>query len=131
MVFHLTVCFDNLHHAAALHGKQAQPVGANELPFVVSLAFDNNEKSPRNNHFCTGTLISDQYVLTAKHCAEFLTNYPSIIYIGSTSLRACRRYHWELWTSYATWATINRLPVDVENDDVAVVKVSSDFVSTK
>ncbi|KAJ3654324.1 hypothetical protein Zmor_013519 [Zophobas morio] len=49
-----------------------------DYPFVVSL------RGAKNNHFCGGTLINHEYVITAAHCV--VSGHEKYVVIGSDSL---------------------------------------------
>jgi secreted trypsin-like serine protease len=48
------------------------PVPDGKYPFMVSLQANTSGASPSKEHFCGGTLIDSDSVLTAAHCADYI-----------------------------------------------------------
>ena len=64
-------------------GQGGQSAEEDRFPYVVSLR--NNET---NTHFCVGTLVSAQWVLTPAHCLEGDADrliQSTVLYIGARS----------------------------------------------
>jgi secreted trypsin-like serine protease len=51
-----------------------------EFPWMVSL-------QERKFHYCGGTLISDQWILTAAHCVDQQKHIPVKVVVGEHSLK--------------------------------------------
>jgi len=49
-----------------------KPVPEGKYPFMTSIQADTSDRPPYKEHFCGGTLIDEDSVLTAAHCAVFI-----------------------------------------------------------
>jgi secreted trypsin-like serine protease len=49
-----------------------KPVPNGKYPFMTSIQADTSDRPPYKEHFCGGTLIDKDSVLTAAHCAVFI-----------------------------------------------------------
>jgi secreted trypsin-like serine protease len=49
-----------------------EPVPNGKYPFMTSIQADTSDRPPYKEHFCGGTLIDEDSVLTAAHCAVFI-----------------------------------------------------------
>lgn len=92
---------------------------SDNFSFVVSMGRIDRE----GKHFCTGSLITRQSVLTCQHCIAGKNKSNIIITIGSTDLRLGQKYGVADWKSFDQWHfNISELEFSTE-DDIAIIKV--------
>ena len=69
-----------------------EPVADGALPFMVSIQADTSDARPYREHFCGGSLIDADSVLTAAHCADLIGTAVSFrnirLAIGVTELNS-------------------------------------------
>ncbi|KAB5426621.1 serine protease, partial [Phocaeicola vulgatus] len=53
------------HHGRVVGGEDADP---HEFPYQVSLQWNFNNGETKNFHFCGGSIINENWILTAAHC---------------------------------------------------------------
>jgi len=87
--------------------------GENQWPWQVALFIDDA-------WFCGGSLISDEYVMTAGHCAEGASYFN--IMAGAHDVRASSEPHRVEITSYEGFTHPNWDPQNLEND-IALVRL--------
>lgn len=66
-----------------LHGQRifgGTAIDINQAPWQVSLEYNNSS----HEHFCGGSIIDEQWILTASHCVEGLNPNEIIVHAGST-----------------------------------------------
>lgn len=106
----------------SLRGKKIVSVHAEEYSFIASLQDQSGQ------HFCTGTVITNQHVITAGDCLYQKKTERVRVALGLTNLRtAMVRYTVAIWFTYEDWATRLRLLVERDFNDIAVIIVSLIF----
>lgn len=104
-------------------GPKVVNVQNREYPFVVSF------QNLRGQHFCTGTLITFQHILTAGQClVNHQHPYLFRVSLGVDNLtNSSYQHRVNSWVTYKNWAAQLNLSMIEDFYDIAVVKVSFFF----
>ena len=103
-------------------------IGGNEVadkstyPWIVSIKTANTE-----NHFCGGSLIDQQWVLTAAHCMEDVTANNIVATIGEYDLSS---YPETTATSIDKIIIHPAYDADYSDNDIALIKLSTPVTNT-
>ena len=90
---------------------------ATEYPWAVSLKFQSN-----NQHFCGGTLINQQWVLTAAHCIASKSPSDIIVTVGEYDLKSSPATASSTIDKIVTHPDYNTTTLD---NDIALIKLSA------
>jgi len=62
-------------------GGSEAPQGA--YPYIVSLRWGFSASSA--SHFCAGSILNENYILTAAHCIDAVPNYGSFVVVAGSN----------------------------------------------
>ncbi|PSN32218.1 Chymotrypsin-2 [Blattella germanica] len=93
--------YNPLWSSRVVGGSNAQ---TGEFPFQVSL-----RSASSNSHFCGGSIISSDYVLTAAHCVDGSSGSSIVVVTGSIHLNSGGARHGVSRVTYPGWSLPNNL----------------------
>ena len=112
-----------MSNAEPIVGANIRTPNEHEYPFLVSLGYVSYVQGEQENHFCTGSLISERHVVTSAHCVANVPPWNIQVHVGSVDLRAGRKYSVSSWKMFSQWARENRQIFNYNINDVVVIKV--------
>jgi hypothetical protein len=91
-------------HSKAVRGQNVRTVGENDFPYVAFITVTADRYfNPLNPFVCTGSLISQQYILCSEHCLKDKSIDDIVIHVGSHDRQYSNIYNPEWWVSYELW----------------------------
>jgi hypothetical protein len=113
----------------ALVGQEIRNALTDEFPYVVSMIrIEPEAHNLQSSHFCTGTLISHQNILTGAHCILDENIVSVRIIVGSVNLYHGKQYVPLWWISFNDWAESRSIPILYQVNDIACIKVQFSFL---
>ncbi|GAB3996348.1 serine protease [Glycomyces albus] len=76
---------DQTSHPFVINGRQA---AEGQYPWLVALGHADESATPHENQFCGGSAVTEQVVLTAAHCVDWIEPDRFAIYSGSVDLES-------------------------------------------
>ncbi|KAJ8668254.1 hypothetical protein QAD02_009917 [Eretmocerus hayati] len=133
-LYFLSYSMINVSNAEPIVGKNVKKVEVNEYPFIVSLHGYSRRPFVNKKHFCGGTLISQNHVLTASHCIvedSFMKEVEVIA--GSPNLKSnnLKRFKPIEWLKFKDWAHKKGAEYKKGFSDIAVLKLNVDDTGIK
>ncbi|XP_011501471.1 PREDICTED: trypsin-like [Ceratosolen solmsi marchali] len=81
------------------------------------------------HHFCAGTLISSQDVITAAQCLDGKKAINLRVILGSVDLNFDGHYYVNYWVTYKNWAIKKNIVVDTDKHEIAIIRLSREVNS--
>lgn len=99
---------------------------AAKIQFVASLAAKRDDSVLDRDHFCSGSLIAKDLVLTSAHCLNDGYHKKFDIVFGAGDLRgATPKYDVRSWITFEDWAVLKGPSINnLQFKDIAIIKVT-------
>ncbi|XP_011495563.1 PREDICTED: chymotrypsin-2-like [Ceratosolen solmsi marchali] len=105
-------------------GANVRDAMEDEFSYVVSISrIDLEDASKPNEHFCTGTLITRQDVLTSAHCMESEALSTTLVIVGSINLTEGITYKPLWWITYNLWTDMKEMQRKFTNNDIGNLRL--------
>lgn len=119
----------NLIEADPLNGARVEAAKKNEFPFIASLQSKVPHNDNGDKHFCTGTLITMEDVITAAHCTDDVTPDEIQVLLGNIYVNSSNPIFNVTWMlTYDQWVDHFQVSKKYQGNDVAILRVNVKYI---